>query len=74
MYAKDTYEAKYQFLINKRKSIGLKHFNDPKAFIKYSNDMHDVYKNISDYNPNKENKRLIIFDDMFPDMIKFDSN
>ena len=45
LYAKDPYEAKYQFLINKRESIGLKHFNDPKAFIEYSNDMQDVYKN-----------------------------
>ena len=44
LYAKDLYEAKYQFLINKRESIGLKHFNNPKAFI-YSNDMQDVYKN-----------------------------
>ena len=26
--AKDPYEAKYQFLINKRESTGLKHFND----------------------------------------------
>ena len=26
--------------------------------------MHDVYKNIDDYNPDKENKILIIFDDM----------
>ena len=31
LYAKDPYEAKYQFLINKRESTGLKHFNDPKA-------------------------------------------
>ena len=38
MYAKDPYEAKYQFLINKRESIGLKRVNDPKAFIEYSND------------------------------------
>ena len=29
LYAKDTCETKYQFLINKRKSMGLKHFNDP---------------------------------------------
>ena len=49
MYAKDPYEAKYQFLINKRESTWLKHFNNPKAFIEYSNDMHDVYKNISKY-------------------------
>ena len=51
LYAKDPYEAKYQFLINKRESTGLKHFNDPKAFIEYLNDMHDVDKNIDDYNP-----------------------
>ena len=66
---KDPFETKYQFLINKRESTGLKHFNDPKAFIEYSNDMHDVYKNIDDYNPDKENKILIVFDDMIADMI-----
>ena len=64
MYAKDPYEAKYQFLINKKESTGLKHFNDPKAFIEYSNDLHDVYKNIDDYNPDKESKILIVFDDI----------
>ena len=69
MYAKDPYEDKYQFLINKRKSIGLKHFNDPKAFIEYSNDIHDVYKNINNYNANQENKILIVFDDMIANMI-----
>ena len=69
LYAKDPYEDKYQFLINKRESTGLKHFNDSKAFIEYSNDMHDVYKNTNHYNPNKENKILIIFDDMTADMI-----
>ena len=31
--------------------------------------MHDVYKNINDYNPDKENKILIVFDDMIADMI-----
>ena len=64
MYAKDLYEAKYQFLINKRESTGLKHFNDPKAFIEYSNDMQNVYKNIDEYNVVKERKILIVFDDM----------
>ena len=43
MYAKDPYEDKYQYLINKRESVGLKHFNDPKAFIEYSNALHDIY-------------------------------
>ena len=46
LYAKDPYKAKYQLLINKRESKGLKHLNDSKAFIEYSNDMDDFYKNI----------------------------
>ena len=64
LYAKDPYEAKYQILINKRESIRLKHFNDLKAFIEYSNDMQDVYKNINEYNTDKERKILIVSDDM----------
>ena len=70
MYAKDPYECKYQYLINIREKVGLKRFKDPKAFIEYSNDMHDVYKNIIYYNPDKENKILILFDDMIADMIQ----
>ena len=31
--------------------------------------MHDVYKNIDEYNPDKDNKNLIVFDDMIADMI-----
>ena len=38
LYAKDPYESKYQYLINKREGVGINHFNDPKAFIEYSND------------------------------------
>ena len=69
LFAKDPHEAKYQYLINKRESVGINHFNDPKAFIEYSNDMRNVYKNINYYNPYKENKILIVFDDMIADMI-----
>ena len=69
MYAKDPYEAKYQLIINKRESAGLKHLNDPKAFIEYSNDMQDVYKNIEEYNIGNKSKVLIVFDDMIADMI-----
>ena len=69
LYAKDPYEAKYQYLINKREKVGLDHFDDPKAFIEYSNDMQDVHKNIDDYNPRKKRKVLIVFDDMIADMI-----
>ena len=50
LYAKDLYEEKYQYLINKCEKVGLKHYNDPKAFIKYSNEKQDVYKNIDEYN------------------------
>ena len=69
LYAKDPYEAKYQFLINKRKSTGVKYFHDPKAFTEYSSDMQDVYENIDEYNLDKERKILIVFDDMIADMI-----
>ena len=70
MYAKDPYEVKYQFLINKRGNTGLKHFNDPKAFIEYSNDMQDVYKNTQEYNIGKKRKILIVFDDTIADVIR----
>ena len=43
--AKDPYESIYEHLINKRKGVGINHFEDPKAFIEYSN---NVYKNIDD--------------------------
>ena len=68
LYAKDPHEAKYQFLI-KRESMALDHFNDPKAFIEYSSDMRDVYKNIDEYNADKERQILIVFDDMIADMV-----
>ena len=69
LYAKDPYEAKYQYLINQSEKVGLDHFKDPKAFMEYSNDMEDIYKNIENYNPEKKRKILIVFDDMIADMI-----
>ena len=68
-YAKDLNEAKYQFLIKKREDVGTKHFNGSKAFIEYSNNMDDIYKNIEEYNPNKKRKILMVFDDMIADML-----
>ena len=61
LFVKDPYEDKYQYLINKRESIGLKHFNVPKAFIEYLNDMHDVYKNINNYNHDKRKQNTNSF-------------
>ena len=63
------YEAKYQILINKRESTFLKHFNDYKCLIEYSNDMDDIYKNIEECNSNKKRKILIVFDGMIADML-----
>ena len=65
----DPYETKYQYLINKRKNVGLDHFKYCRAFVEYSNDMQDVYKNIEDYNPGKKRKIILVFDDMIADMI-----
>ena len=62
-HAKDPHEAKNQVLVNKGKSTGLKHFNYSKAFMEYSNDMDDIYKNT------KERKILIVFDDMIADIL-----
>ena len=45
------------------------YINDPKAFIEYSNNMDDIYKKIEKYNPNKNRKILIVFDDMIADML-----
>ena len=69
LYVKDPHEAKYQYLIRKREKVGLDYFDNPKAFIKYSNDMQDAYKDVENYNPGKNLKVLIVFDDMIADMI-----
>ena len=45
IYVKDPHEAKHQFAINKRESVGLKHLFDSKTFTEYPNDMDDIYKN-----------------------------
>ena len=70
LYAKDPYESKYQYLIKICEKVGLNHFKDLKAVIEYSNDMRNVCKNINNYNPDKEDKILIVFDDMIADMIQ----
>ena len=59
----------YQFLINKRESTGLKHFNDPKALLHthmISKMFIKILKNIVQV---KKHKILIGFDNIFADMI-----
>ena len=70
LYAKDTDEKKYQYLINKREQAGIKNLNDPHTFIEYSSDMNDVLDDINNYNKNRDKKVLIIFDDMIADIMR----
>ena len=70
LYAKDTDEKTYQYLINKREQAGIKNLNDPHAFIEYSSDMNDVLEDINNYNENRNKKVLIIFDDMIADIMR----
>ena len=69
LYAKDLSEPKYEFLIKKRKDVGIKYFNDPNAFIGCSNTMNNVYENIYDYNVSRKRKILIVFGDIIADTI-----
>ena len=62
LYAKDLSEPKYEYLIRNCENVGIKHLNDSKAFIEYSNTMNDVYENIDNYNPKRKRKILIVFD------------
>ena len=68
LYTKASYETKYKLLINKREGVGSKYCIDSKAFIKYLNDMGDIYENINEYNQNKKRKILTEVDDMIADM------
>ena len=69
LYDKGRYKAKHQLLINKRERTGLKHLNESKTFIEYSNDIDDIYRNIEKYSPIKKHKVLIVFDYMIVDML-----
>ena len=68
LYAKDPCEVKYQLLINKRESTGLKYLNSFTNFIEDSNDIDYICKNTEKYNPNKKRKILVAFGNMIPDM------
>ena len=69
LYARDLNKPKYKILIKKCKDAGIKHLNDPNAFIECSNTMDDVYENIKDYNPIRKRKKLIPFNDMIADIM-----
>ena len=68
-YARDLSEPKYEYLIKKREYVGIKHVNNPNAFIECSNTMDDIYENIDDYYSGRRRKILIVFDDMIADIM-----
>ena len=53
-------------LINGREKVGVG--KKSKTFIDYSEKFDDAYDSLEDYNPIKEWKVLIVFDDMIADM------
>ena len=67
LYAKDLSE--HEILVKKRGNAGIKHYNDPNAFIECSNTMDNVDENIDDDNLNRKTKILIVFDDMIADIM-----
>ena len=50
----------------KREDEGIKHLNNPNAFMKTHDDVHE---NIDDCNPIRKRKKLIVFDDMIADIM-----
>ena len=69
LYAKDHHKAKYQSLINKRKSSSLRYFNDSKAFIECLNNLDNIVKTLKNTTQIKKLKVLIFFDDMIVYML-----
>ena len=57
-------------MIKKREDAGIKHLNDPDAFIECSNTMDDVYENIHDCNSSRKRKILIVFDNVIADIMR----
>ena len=47
LYEKNRYEAKYQYLINKRERVGINHFNDPKGEIPNKGELQQITINHS---------------------------
>ena len=69
MYAEDLNKPKYQFFIEKGENEGIRHFNNPNAFIECSNTMDDVYENIDNYNVIRKREKIIVLDDMIADIM-----
>ena len=58
-----------KYRIKAFKRFQIKYLKDSKAFIEYSYDKDNIYKNFKKCNPNKKRKILIPFDDMITDIL-----
>ena len=56
LYANDLSEPKHEFFITRRQDERISYLNNQNAFIECSNTLDDVYENIDDYNPKKNEK------------------
>ena len=64
LYARDLNKPNYTYLVKKHEDVGIKHVNNPNAFLECSNTMDDIYENINDYNSSRRRKILFVFDDI----------
>ena len=71
LHARDLNEPKYQCFIKKRENAEINHVNNPNAFIVCSNTMDGVYKDIDNYNPKRDKKVFIVFNDMIADIMTY---
>ena len=60
MYIKDSFESKYQLLINGEEKVEIKQLENSKAFLDYSKENDDVYENLTDHNLTKKREMLIV--------------
>ena len=66
LYARDSSEPKYGYLIKKSEDAGIKYLNNPSAFIECSNSMVDEYQWLQS---NQKKKKIIAFDDRIADIM-----
>ena len=66
LHSKNLSEPKYQFLIEKNAEMTeMTYLNDQKSF----KSMDDAYENIDDYNPTRNRKISIVFDNKIADIM-----
>ena len=60
---------KYQYFFQKHQKIGLEDYKGPKAFIEYSNNIQDLYKNNEELKSDGKHELLMVFNNMIANII-----